>query len=88
VTALCPLGVETAMLSGAEQLMATRFVRATGRVLDPDEVARAALDAVEAGEVLALPHPEVARMEHLRTSDRTEWLGRLRHAVAGLTRDA
>jgi len=84
VTALCPLGVETRMLSGAEQLEATRFVRATGRVIGADEVAVVALDAVEAGEMLALPHPEVARMEQLRASDRREWLARLRRAVEAL----
>lgn len=80
VTALCPLGVETAML-GADELLATRFVRATGRILPPDVVAAAALDALEAGEMLALPHPEVAAMEQARAADRRGWLSRLRRAV-------
>ena len=84
VTALCPLGVETNMLA-ADELLATRFVRGTGRVLPADEVAEAALDALEAGEVLALPHPEVAAMELARATDRKGWLARLRAAVAGIT---
>lgn len=84
VTALCPLGVETNMLA-AEELLATRFVRGTGRVLPAEEVAEAALDALEAGEVLALPHPEVAAMELARATDRKGWLARLRAAVAGIT---
>ncbi len=84
VTALCPLGVETNMLA-AEGMLATRFVRATGRVLPAEAVAEVALEAVEAGELLALPHPEVAAMELARATDRQGWLGRLRAAVAGIT---
>ena len=87
VTALCPLGVETGMLA-AEDLLATRFVRGTGRVLPPAVVAVSALDALEAGEMLALPHPEVAAMEQARTSDRRSWLARLRAAVAALSTSA
>lgn len=83
VTALCPLGVETSMLA-AEGLLATRFVRGTGRVLSADVVATVALDALEAGEMLALPHPEVTAMEQARASDRGSWLARLRAAVAAL----
>jgi len=83
VTALCPLGVETRMLE-ADELLATRFVRGTGRILPPADVAVAALDALEAGEMLALPHPEVAAMELARASDRRSWLARLRAAVAAL----
>jgi NAD(P)-dependent dehydrogenase (short-subunit alcohol dehydrogenase family) len=87
VTALCPLGVETSMLD-ADELLVTRFVRGTGRILTPDVVASAALDALEAGEMLALPHPEVAAMEQARAADRRGWLERLRSAVAGLDRSA
>ena len=83
VTALCPLGVETSMLATAD-LLATRFVRGTGRVLKPDADALAALDAPVPGEMLALPHPEVAAMELARASDRRTWLARLRAAVAAL----
>ena len=87
VTALCPLGVETGMLA-AEEMLATRFVRGTGRVLTPDAVAVAALDALEAGAMLALPQPEVVAMEQARVADRGAWLARLRRAVAALTADA
>ncbi len=83
VTALCPLGVETSMLA-ANDLLATRFVRETGRILSAEEVATSALDALAAGEVLALPHAEVAAMEHARTTDRRAWLARLRAAVDAL----
>jgi len=83
VTALCPLGVETGMLA-VDDMLATRFVRGTGRVLAPDVVATSALEALEAGEMLALPQPEVAAMEQARAAARGMWLARLRRAVAAL----
>lgn len=83
VTALCPLGVETGMLA-VDDMLATRFVRGTGRVLAPDVVATSALEALEAGEMLALSQPEVAAMEQARAADRGMWLARLRRAVAAL----
>jgi len=83
VTALCPLGVETEMLA-AEHLLATRFVRSTGRVIGTEEVAVAALDALSAGAMLALPHPEVARMEQTRAADRDAWMLRMQAAVDAL----
>jgi short-subunit dehydrogenase len=83
VTALCPLGVETAMLA-TDDVLAARFVRGTGRVLPADVVAASALDALADGEMLALPHPEVAAMEQARAADRRTWLRRLRRAVESL----
>jgi len=83
VTALCPLGVETNMLASSE-LLATRFVRGTGRVIAAREVAVAAFDALEVGAMLALPHPEVSRMEQARAADRDGWVGRMRDAVAAI----
>ena len=82
VTALCPLGVDTGML-GADGL-ATRFVRASGELLAPAAVAAVALDALVRGDLLALPHPEVAAMEAARVADRPAWLARMRTAVARL----
>ena len=87
VTALCPLGVETGMLA-VDDMLATRFVRGTGRVLAPDVVATSALEALEAGDMLALPQPEVAAMEQARAADRGVWLARLRRAVAALGGEA
>jgi NAD(P)-dependent dehydrogenase (short-subunit alcohol dehydrogenase family) len=80
VTAICPLGVDTRMLAD-DRDFSTRFVRGTGRVLSPNAVAEVALDALEAGRMLALPHPEVARMEQSKVADRDKWLVRLRRAV-------
>lgn len=82
VTALCPLGVDTGLL-GVDGL-ATRFVRASGNLLDPSEVAAVGLDALARGDLLALPHPEVAAMEAARVADRPAWLARMRTAAARL----
>jgi NAD(P)-dependent dehydrogenase (short-subunit alcohol dehydrogenase family) len=83
VTALCPLGVETSMLAPSDRLV-TRFVRGTGRVIGTQEVAVTAFAALEAGAMLALPHPEVTRMEQSRAADRDVWIGRMREAVTAI----
>lgn len=82
VTALCPLGVETALVT--VDALATRFVRASGPVLTPAEAAAAGLEALARGELLALPHPEVAEMEAARIADRHGWVMRMRSASARL----
>ena len=82
VTALCPLGVDTGLL--ATDALATRFVRSSGALLPPAEVAAVGLDALARGELLALPHPEVAAMEAARVADRPGWLARMRAAAARL----
>jgi NAD(P)-dependent dehydrogenase (short-subunit alcohol dehydrogenase family) len=84
VTALCPLGVETSMLTASEDHVATRFVRATGRVLPAEDVAVVALDALGAGRVVALPHPEVTQIEQVRALNHDAWLARVRSALATL----
>ena len=82
VTALCPLGVDTGMLE--VDGLATRFVRGSAELLAPAAVAAEALDALARGDLLALPHPEVAAMEAARVADRPAWLARMRAAVARL----
>jgi len=84
VTALCPLGVDTPLV--AIDALATRFVRSSGALLPPEAAAEAGLDALVRGDLLALPHPEVAEMEAARVADRAAWLARMRSAVARLGR--
>jgi hypothetical protein len=68
----------------ADDLLATRFVRGTGRVIEASEVAVSAFDALEVGAMLSLPHQEVARMEQARAADRDGWIDRMRQAVAAI----
>ncbi|WP_113699236.1 SDR family oxidoreductase [Nonomuraea lactucae] len=71
VHAVCPQGVQTAMLekSGAwADLMVTDAART------PDEVGDTLMEAIEQDRFLALPHPEVAGYHQARAADTDRWL--------------
>lgn len=86
VSCLCPMGVDTALLSsdapGAAQ--ATAAVRAAGPVLSPEAVADAVVAAMAAERFLILPHAEVADHERHRAADRERWLAGMRRLRASL----
>lgn len=84
VVALCPQGVETALLAEADQGLPGRAVRGAGPVLTPDEVATSALAALEERRFLALPHPEVADHERSKAADRDRWLAALQRLARSL----
>lgn len=72
---ICPMGVDTNLLSAAGSSgPAQSAVTEAGTVLAPDDVASIALDAVEAGTFLILPHPEVLDMYRMKGSDYDRWL--------------
>jgi NAD(P)-dependent dehydrogenase (short-subunit alcohol dehydrogenase family) len=81
VHAVCPQGVRTDMLwsSGA----AGRALMEPGAV-DPDDVARDLLAAMEDGRFLVLSHPEVAEMYAGRAADPDRWLAGMRKMAAAL----
>jgi NAD(P)-dependent dehydrogenase (short-subunit alcohol dehydrogenase family) len=77
---LCPQGVRTPMVSsdpGAEAEVA-----ASGRILDPPEVADAVVAAIRANRFLILPHPEVHGFEKFKVEDRDRWLAGMRRLLA------
>ena len=77
VAALCPQGVDTAMLGAAS-------AAARDGVLTPETVAEAALDGLAAGRFLILPHPQVAEYARRRAEDPERWLAgmaRLRRSM-------
>ncbi|MYM19616.1 SDR family NAD(P)-dependent oxidoreductase [Brevibacterium sp. 5221] len=84
VTCLCPMAVDTAMLQAGAQAAdpvdraAAAAVTSAGAVLAPAEVAECVLAAVEAGQFLALPHPEVLEMYRMKGSDYDRWLRGMR----------
>jgi len=84
VVALCPQGVDTALLLKADAGIAGRAVRAAGPVLTAEQVAAEVVAALRDGRFLVLPHPEVA--EHLRRKagapDR--WVAALQRAADAL----
>ena len=85
VSCLCPMGVDTDLLrdAGAAGLPGA-VVRASGRVLAPETVADAVVEALRAEHFLILPHPEVADYERARAADRDRWLTGMRHLQARL----
>lgn len=91
VSCLCPMGVDTPLLYEGEQsgdplgAAATRAVTAAGRVLGPDDVAAAVLEAVGDERFLVLPHPEVLEMYRHKGSDYDRWLRGMRRFQAEVT---
>jgi NAD(P)-dependent dehydrogenase (short-subunit alcohol dehydrogenase family) len=75
VSILCPMGVATPMLAGAEADPATRSVTMAGKVLPPSEVAEVVVAGLAAEKFWILPHPEVARFVQHKAGDVDGWLG-------------
>ncbi|MFI7413083.1 SDR family oxidoreductase [Streptomyces sp. NPDC049627] len=84
VSCLCPMGVNTRMLSAGEDSgdllgrAATRAVTSAGAVLEPAEVADAVLAAIEDERFLILPHEEVLEMYRQKGADYDRWLRGMR----------
>ncbi|HEX5401669.1 MAG TPA: SDR family oxidoreductase [Pseudonocardiaceae bacterium] len=81
VSALCPLGVRTQMLmpgveAGHPSALA---VAASGKIIEPAEVADAVVAGLADERFLILPHAEVAKMYAHKAADPTEWLAGMRH---------
>jgi hypothetical protein len=53
-----------------------------GEVLEPDQVADAVLEAIEAERFLILPHPEVLTFFQRKSSDYDRWLAGMRRLQA------
>ena len=81
VHAVCPQGVRTDMLWNSGS--AGRALMEPGAV-EPDDVARDLLAAMEEGRFLVLPHPEVAEMYAGRAADPDRWLAGMRKMAAAL----
>jgi len=77
---LAPQGVRTPMVTSDPRGEAE--VAASGRILEPADVADAVVDAVRSGEFLVTPHPEVRRYEASKVADRTAWLAGMRRLRA------
>jgi NAD(P)-dependent dehydrogenase (short-subunit alcohol dehydrogenase family) len=77
---LCPQGVRTPMV--ANNARGEAELAASGRILDPAEVAGAVIDAIRNGTFLVLPHPEVHGYEKAKVDDRDRWLAGMRRLLA------
>jgi NAD(P)-dependent dehydrogenase (short-subunit alcohol dehydrogenase family) len=94
VSCLCPMGVNTRMLSAGEDSgdalgrAATRAVTSAGDVLEPAEVADAVLAAMEDERFLILPHEDVLEMYRQKGSDYDRWLRGMRRYQSSLLAQA
>jgi NAD(P)-dependent dehydrogenase (short-subunit alcohol dehydrogenase family) len=88
VSCLCPMGVNTKMLAallpdGGEPVP-TAVVRATGAVLEPEQVADTVIEGLAAERFLILPHPEVRTFFERKALDYDRWLSGMRRLEASL----
>ncbi|HEY0518552.1 MAG TPA: SDR family oxidoreductase [Ilumatobacteraceae bacterium] len=84
VSCLCPQGVNTNMLNGGPTTSAGAgdVVRASGVVLEPEDVAEVAVGVIRAETFLILPHPEVLTYLQRKTGDHDRWLAGMRKLQA------
>lgn len=93
VSCLCPMGVNTELLYGGEKsgdprgVAATRAVTSAGAVLEPAQVARDVLAAIDEERFLILPHAAVADMFRQKAADYDRWLRGMRRYQASLLDD-
>jgi NAD(P)-dependent dehydrogenase (short-subunit alcohol dehydrogenase family) len=89
VSCLCPMGVNTALLAAGEDEgmggAAAKAVRASGAVLEPDDVAAHVVEALAEEQFLILPHPEVLDFWRRKTTDYDRWLGGMRRLAGRVT---
>jgi NAD(P)-dependent dehydrogenase (short-subunit alcohol dehydrogenase family) len=83
---LCPQGVRTSLVTSDARSEAE--VTASGRLLEPPDVADAVVDALRANRFLVLPHPEVHGYEEAKVADRDRWLAGMRRLKARIANSA
>lgn len=81
VSCLCPMFVETPMVQALREQPGGRGLTALGTI-QPEDVAQAVVEGLAEERFLILPHPDVAKMEANRTSDRDRWLAGMRQLQA------
>jgi len=85
VSCLCPMGVNTPLLTG-EDTVATRVVKAAAPVLEPEDVAQAVVEGLAEERFLILPHPKVLEFFRRKAGDYDRWLGGMRRLQASVSR--
>jgi NAD(P)-dependent dehydrogenase (short-subunit alcohol dehydrogenase family) len=84
VSCVCPMGVDTPLLSGIAESsdpaarMAAAAVRNAGEVMAPDRVAELTVEAIRSERFLVLPHPAVLDMYRQKGSDYERWIAGMR----------
>ncbi|MCG7518296.1 SDR family oxidoreductase [Ruegeria sp. Ofav3-42] len=73
VSILCPQAVRSEMTRGFEDSVAS-----IDGMLEPEDVAQACVEAIEAEQFLVLPHPQVLDYMRHKAGDYDRWLGGMR----------
>lgn len=89
VVCLCPNAVNTGMLGRNEDDESTSadsegWRAVLGDVVEPEDCATSALDALEAGRFLALPHPRVGESFARKAADYDAWLAKTSKRLAAM----
>jgi NAD(P)-dependent dehydrogenase (short-subunit alcohol dehydrogenase family) len=80
VHCLAPMGVNTNLLNAGldADSQSVNVVAAAGQILEPEDVAKDVMDAIEANRFMVLPHPEVAEFRRRKVDDTDRWLAGMR----------
>ena len=65
-----------------ERMLSVNFMSQVDGVMEPDQVADAVIEALDAERFLVLPHPEVAEYVRRKGEDRERWLAGMRRLQA------
>ena len=90
VSCVCPMGVDTPLLTGITDSsdpaarMAAAAVKNAGEVVSPDRVAELTVEAVLTDRFLVLPHPVVLDMYRQKGADYERWLAGMRRYQGSL----
>jgi NAD(P)-dependent dehydrogenase (short-subunit alcohol dehydrogenase family) len=85
VSVICPQAVRTKMLEdsiGSGNAASNAFSK-MGTLLEPDDVADAAVRGIESEEFLILPHPEVKDYVQRKVANIDRWIAGMRRFIAG-----
>jgi len=84
VSVICPQAVRTAMLGDLDEdgAVLDGGVQGLDGVLEPEDVAESAIEALKKERFLVLPHPEVLDYMRRKTSDYDRWLKGMRRLRA------
>ena len=74
VSVICPQAVRTAMLGDLED----GGVQGADGVLEPEDVAQSAIEALKKERFLVLPHPEVLGYMRKKAENYDRWIGGMR----------
>jgi short-subunit dehydrogenase len=81
VSCVCPLGVRTPMLDEALEDTVGGAALMRDELLEPTEVAEAALAGIREERFLILPHPQVAKYMAFKGGDNERWLAGMKRMV-------